>query len=129
MPGALLIFISFRVFLTSDVMIGGNSGESGLVSSSEGCCYWSVELYSSVKKCAQIFSISFLFVLHFFIFYFTYLFLWSSFVYMFWSSTTLKYSFNMFSVCVVSFSFLFFFFFFFRDLCLRLSFTVVCSSE
>ena len=48
MPGVLLFFISFRVFLTSDVMIGGTSDESGLVFFSEGCWSWSVELYSSV---------------------------------------------------------------------------------
>ena len=36
MPGALLFFISFRVFLTSDVMIGGTSDESGLVIFSGG---------------------------------------------------------------------------------------------
>ena len=45
MPRALF-FISFRVFLTSDVLISGTSGESWLVFFSEGS--WSVELYSSV---------------------------------------------------------------------------------
>ena len=48
MPGALLFFISFRVFLASDVMIGGTSDESGLVFFSEGCWSWSEELYSSM---------------------------------------------------------------------------------
>ena len=48
MPGALLFFISFRVFLTSDVMIGGTSDESGLVIFSVGCWSLGVELYSSV---------------------------------------------------------------------------------
>ena len=56
MPGALLFFISFRVFLTSDVMIGGTSDESELVIFSggrggggrRGCWSWGVELYSSV---------------------------------------------------------------------------------
>ena len=43
-----LFFISFKVFLTSDVMIGGTSDESVLVFFSEGCWSWSVELYSSV---------------------------------------------------------------------------------
>ena len=47
MPGALFL-ISFMVFLTSDVMIGGMSDESGLVFFSERFWYWSVELYSSV---------------------------------------------------------------------------------
>ena len=47
MPGALF-FISFRVFLTPDVLIGGTSDESGLVLFSEGCSSWSVELYNSV---------------------------------------------------------------------------------
>ena len=37
MPGALLVFISLGVFLTSDVMIGGTSDESGLIIFSEGC--------------------------------------------------------------------------------------------
>ena len=37
LPGALLFFSFFRVFLTSDVMIGGTSDESGLVFFSEGC--------------------------------------------------------------------------------------------
>ena len=36
MPGALLSFISFKVFLTSDVTIGGTSDESGLVIFSGG---------------------------------------------------------------------------------------------
>ena len=44
MPGALLFFISFRVFLTSDTIIGGTYDESGLVF----FCFWSVELYSCV---------------------------------------------------------------------------------
>ena len=35
MPGALLFFISFRLFLTSNVMIGETSDESGLVFFSE----------------------------------------------------------------------------------------------
>ena len=48
MPGALFFLISFMVFLTSDVMIGGISDESGLVIFSEGCWSWSVELYTSV---------------------------------------------------------------------------------
>ena len=47
-PGALLFFTSLRAFLTSDVMIGGTSDESGLVIVNEGCWSWSVELYSSV---------------------------------------------------------------------------------
>ena len=47
MPGTLF-FISFRVFLTSDIMIGGASDESGLVIFSVGCWSWDVELYSSV---------------------------------------------------------------------------------
>ena len=46
MLGALLFFNSFRGFLTSDVMIGGTSDESGLVFFSEWCWSWSVELYS-----------------------------------------------------------------------------------
>ena len=46
--GALLFLISFRVFLTSGVMVSGTSNESGLVFFSEGCRSWSVELYSSV---------------------------------------------------------------------------------
>ena len=48
MPGALLFFISLKLVLTSDVMIGGTSGEPGLVFFSEGCWSWSVELYGSV---------------------------------------------------------------------------------
>ena len=44
MPGALSFFISFRVFLTSDVTIGGTSDESGMVIFSEGCWSWGVEL-------------------------------------------------------------------------------------
>ena len=60
MPAALLFFISVRVFLTSDVMIGGTSDESGLVLFREGCWPWIVHLYSSVQKRAQTFSISFL---------------------------------------------------------------------
>ena len=40
--------LSFRVFLTSDVMIGGTSDESVLVIFGEGCWSWGVELYSSV---------------------------------------------------------------------------------
>ena len=60
MPGALLLFISFRVFLTSDVMIGGTFDESGLVFFCEGRWSQSVELYSSVFQRAQVFSISFL---------------------------------------------------------------------
>ena len=47
MPG-VLFFISLSVFLTSDVIIGGTSDESGLVIFSEGCWSWSVTLYSSV---------------------------------------------------------------------------------
>ena len=46
--GVLLFFISFRVFLTSDVLISGISDEFELVFFSEGCWSWSVELYSSV---------------------------------------------------------------------------------
>ena len=45
-PGALLFFISFRVFLTFDVMTGGTSDESVLVIFSGGCWSWGVELYS-----------------------------------------------------------------------------------
>ena len=58
MPGALF-FTSFRVFLTSDVKIGGTY-VSGLVFFCERCQPWSVGLYGSVQKWAQIFSISFL---------------------------------------------------------------------
>ena len=93
-PGAMLFFISLSVFLTSDVMTGGTSDESGFsVIYGEGCWSWSVELYSSEQKHAQIFSISVLSL--YFIFDFTYLFLWSFLVYILFSSTTLKYSFNM----------------------------------
>ena len=45
MPGALLFFISFRIFLTSDFM---TSDVSELVFFSEGCQTWSVVLYTSV---------------------------------------------------------------------------------
>ena len=48
MPGALLFFISFRVFSTSDVLTAGTSDESGLAIFSEGCWSWSVQLYSYV---------------------------------------------------------------------------------
>ena len=48
MPGALLFFISFRGFLTSDVMIGGSSDETKMVFFTEGFWSWGVELYSSV---------------------------------------------------------------------------------
>ena len=49
-----------------------------------------------VKACADLqYFISVCFYFIFFNFHFTYLFLWSSLVYMFWSSTALKYSFNM----------------------------------
>ena len=48
MPSALLVSISFRVFLTSDVMIGGTSDEFGLVFFSERRWSSSVQLYSSV---------------------------------------------------------------------------------
>ena len=60
MPTALLFYISFRVSLTCAVMIGGTSEESERVFSSDGCWSWSVDLYSSVYKRAQIFSVSFL---------------------------------------------------------------------
>ena len=43
MPGAELFLISFRVFLTFDVMIDGTSDECELVFFSEGCWSWSVE--------------------------------------------------------------------------------------
>ena len=36
MPRSMLFFISFKVFLTRDVMTGGTSDESGLVFFSEG---------------------------------------------------------------------------------------------
>ena len=48
MPGALLVFTSFGGFLTSDVMISGTPGESGLVFFCESCPPWSAELNSSV---------------------------------------------------------------------------------
>ena len=44
MPGALLFFISFRVFFTSDVMIASTSNESVLVIFGEVCWSWGVEL-------------------------------------------------------------------------------------
>ena len=98
MPGVLLFLISFVFFLifflTSDVMIDGTSDESWLVIFSGRCWSWGVQF--CVKACADLqyfFSICLYFI--FFIVHFTYLFLWSALVYMFWSSTTLKYSFNM----------------------------------
>ena len=47
-PGALWFFIFFKVFLTSDVMIGGTSDESVQVFFREGFWSWSAELYRSV---------------------------------------------------------------------------------
>ena len=44
----VLLFISFRVLLTSDVMIGGTSDASGLLLFCEGCRSLGAELYSSV---------------------------------------------------------------------------------
>ena len=55
-PRALLFFLFFRVFLTADPMIGGTSDVSGLIFFCERCRPWSGKLYSSVEKCAQIFS-------------------------------------------------------------------------
>ena len=55
--GFLLFFVSFRVFFTSDVMMGGTPDVFELVFFCEGCRSWSVELYRSVQKLAQIFSI------------------------------------------------------------------------
>ena len=46
MPLALLFFISVRVFLTSDAVIGGTSDVSRPVLFCEGCMSLSLELYS-----------------------------------------------------------------------------------
>ena len=85
MPGTLLFFISLRVFLTSDVMIGGTFIESGLVVFSEGVLvleFRTVQL--CVKACADFqYFISVCLYFLFFSFYLTYLFLWSSFVCLF----------------------------------------------
>ena len=74
----LVVCISFRVFLTSDVMIGETSDESGLAFFSEECWYWSVELYSSVQKRADLqYFISVCLYLILIISHFTCIFLWS----------------------------------------------------
>ena len=104
MPGAVLFFISVRVFLTSYVMIGGTSDEFGLAFFSVGgggggggvlvleCRI----VQFCVKACADLrYFIYVCLYFIFFILHFTYLFLWPSFVYMIWSPTTLKYSFNL----------------------------------
>ena len=81
MSGALLFFISFRVFLTSDVMIGGTFDVSGLVFfcvTGVGLGVYNCKVLSK-SMCRSSFHFCLCFI--FFIFNFTYIFLWSSFVY------------------------------------------------
>ena len=94
-PRALLFFISFGVFLTSDIMIGGIS-DVWLVFFHKECLSCSVKLYSSLQKRAHIFSISSLSVCtSFSLFFISYVFFSDPPLYLFWTSTALKYSFNM----------------------------------
>ena len=87
MPMTLLFIISVRIFLISCVMIGRTS--DGVVFFSEGCRPWMVELSVLCKSgLRSVFHFCLYFI--FFLFHFTYLSLWSFFVYLFWSSTAYR---------------------------------------
>ena len=92
-----MFFISFRGgFLTSDVMIGGTSDESGLVFFSEGCWSWCVELYRTALKRYRSSVFHFCpFVLHFLYLSFLVSFFSLLSLCVFWTSTPSKYSFNI----------------------------------
>ena len=93
MPGVLFLFgffflsfLNLFIFFTSGVIVDRTFGVSEPECYCEGCWSSSVELHSWVfHLCPSVF--------HFV--HFSYLVLWFSFVYLFWSSTTLKHVFNV----------------------------------
>ena len=87
-PGALLFFISFRVslYVGLSMCLGWHSFVRAVGLGVKNCL-----VLCKKKKCTDLqYFISVCLCLIFFIFHFPHLFLWSSFVYLVWSSIILK---------------------------------------